>query len=64
MTDANCLDEKNTTLDFSVAAARHDASIIELVRHLARISAETDYRAFLKSIETRYNGGLQKGPPQ
>lgn len=29
--------------------------VIALVRHIARISAEHDYAAFLKSVENRYS---------
>lgn len=53
-----------TALDFTVSSIPPSIAIIELVRHLARISAEQDYKFFLKSIENRYAGGLQKGPPK
>lgn len=52
-----------TALDFSAASLDPTTALIELVRHLARISAENDYKAFLKSVENRYSGGLEKGPP-
>lgn len=52
-----------TALDFSVATLHPNTALIELVRHLARISAENDYKTFLKSVENRYSGGPEKGPP-
>lgn len=52
------------TPDFGAVTIPHSVAIIELVRHLARISAENDYKAFLKSLENRYSGPQQKGPPQ
>lgn len=47
---------------FDAASAHKNIAIIELIRHLARISAENDYQAFLKSIEKRYSGSQPKGP--
>lgn len=47
---------------FSEAAISKDLALIELVRHLARISAENDYNAFLESLGMSYSGGAQKGP--
>lgn len=64
MIDNDCTKENRTTLDFSVASVHHNQTVVELVRHLARISAENDYKAFLKTVENRYSGGLKKGPPQ
>lgn len=52
------------TPDFGAVTIPHSVAIIELVRHLARISAENDYKAFLKSLENRYSGPQKKGPPQ
>lgn len=56
--------KKMVALDFSVASLPPSLALVELVRHLARISAENDYKAFLKSLEKRYDGGRTKGPPQ
>lgn len=50
-------------LDFGVASLHPNTALTELVRHLARISAENDYKAFLKSLPNRYSGPQQKGPP-
>ena len=55
---------KNATSQFDVAAASMDNNLVALVRHLARISAENDYKVFLKSLETRYGGEQPKGPLQ
>lgn len=51
-------------LDFNAANIPSSLALVELFRHLARISAENDYKAFLKSLESRYGGTLPKGPPQ
>lgn len=57
-------DKKNVAFEFTAVTLPPALAIIELVRHLARISAENDYNAFLKTLETRYRGGRTKGPPQ
>jgi hypothetical protein len=64
MIDDGNLTDDIVTPDFGAVTIPHSVAIIELVRHLARISAENDYKAFLKSIENRYSGPQQKGPPQ
>jgi hypothetical protein len=64
MIDDGNLTDAIVTPDFGAVTIPHSVAIIELVRHLARISAENDYKAFLKSIENRYSGPQQKGPPQ
>lgn len=64
MVDAENLTDAIVTPDFSAAAISPSDAIVELVRHLARISAENDYKAFLKSLGNRYSGPQQKGPPQ
>lgn len=56
--------KKMVALEFSAATLPPSLAITELVRHLARISAENDYNAFLKTLEKRYNGGRTKGSPQ
>lgn len=53
---------QNIAFDFNANLLPPSLAIIELVRHLARISAEQDYKAFLKSIEVRYSHDLEKGP--
>ncbi|MEE4455318.1 hypothetical protein [Novosphingobium resinovorum] len=57
-------ESKSITLDFNVVSPNPSLNLIELVRHLARIAAENDYKDFLNSIEKRYTGDLKKGPPQ
>jgi len=37
-------------------------AIHEMVRHLARISAQNDYNDFLKAQDMRYNLDPRKGP--
>jgi hypothetical protein len=64
MADDWNLTDAIVTPDFGAVTIPHSVAIIELVRHLARISAENDYKAFLKSLENRYSGPQQKGPPQ
>jgi hypothetical protein len=64
MIDDENLADAIVTPDFGAVTIPHSVAIIELVRHLARISAENDYKAFLKSLENRYSGPQQKGPPQ
>ncbi len=64
MADDWNLTDDMVTPDFGAVTIPHSVAIIELVRHLARISAENDYKAFLKSLENRYSGPQQKGPPQ
>ena len=64
MIDDRNLTDAIVTPDFGAVTIPHSVAIIELVRHLARISAENDYKAFLKSLENRYGGSQQKGPPQ
>lgn len=53
--------KKMVALEFTAATLPPSLALIELVRHLARISAENDYKAFLKSIESRYSGPQPKG---
>jgi hypothetical protein len=55
---------QKTAFDFNAGAMPPSLAIMELVRHIARISAENDYKVFLKSLENRYSGNLEKGPPQ
>lgn len=63
MRDFNEGTKGKTGSDFDQAAVRKNLAIIELARHLARISAETDYKAFLNSLEAKYNVPNQKGTP-
>jgi hypothetical protein len=56
--------KKLVALEFTAATLPPSLALTDLVRHLARISAESDYKMFLKSLERRYIGGLEKGPPQ
>lgn len=51
-----------TTSDFGAAAFLDHGTFTALAKHLARISAENDYRDFLKSQKPSYNSGLKKGP--
>lgn len=53
--------DRNISISFSESSAHPNAEIIELVRHLARISAEIDYNAFLTSVEHLYSGMTEKG---
>jgi hypothetical protein len=64
MTDDWNLTDASIAPNFGDVAIPKKVALIELVRHLARISAENDYKEFLKSIEKRYSGPQQKGPPQ
>ena len=64
MIDDGNLTDAIVTPDFGAVTIPHSVAIIELVRHLARISAENDYKEFLKSLENRYSEPQQKGPPQ
>ncbi len=64
MKDKDDITTATITRHFDAAGAHKNIAIIELVRHLARISAENDYQAFLKSIESRYSGPQPKGPLQ
>lgn len=50
--------------DFKSAGTPFSPAIVELIRHIARISAEQDYKSFLKTTAARYSAGLEKGPPQ
>lgn len=52
----------NKAFDFNAASMPQSLAIVELVRHLARISAEQDYKTFLKTVERRYSGAQPKGP--
>lgn len=52
------------TNSFGLASVKKGEALYELVRHLARISAQNDYNAFLKSLENRYSNSLEKGPPR
>lgn len=52
----------NKVFDFNAASMPPSLAIVELVRHLARISAEQDYKSFLKTVEKRYSGPQPKGP--
>lgn len=63
MTNKNTIDGKKVAPDFGAVAISKNVAVIELVRHLARIAAENDYRDFLNKTEIRYNGPQQKGPP-
>ena len=49
---------------FDNAVKQNSPELLELVRHLARISAENDYKAFLKKTGMRYSDDRKKGPPQ
>lgn len=53
--------DRNVSISFSESSIRDRAEIVELVRHLARISAEIDYKTFLISVEQRYSGPTEKG---
>ena len=64
MIDDGNLTDAIVTPDFGAVTIPHSVAIIELVRHLARISAENDYKEFLKTLANRYSGPQQKGPPQ
>lgn len=52
----------NKAFDFNAASTPSSLTLFELVRHLARISAEQDYKSFLKTVEKRYSGPQPKGP--
>lgn len=62
MGDKDATTDADLTLGFNAASLPTSASVLALVRHLARIEAERDYNAFLKSIENDYSGSSQKGP--
>ena len=51
----------NKAFDFNAASMPPSLAIVELVRHIARISAEQDYKSFLKTVERRYSGAKPKG---
>lgn len=53
--------DSNISISFSESSVHRRAEIVELVRHIARISAEIDYKTFLKSVEDRYSGPTEKG---
>lgn len=61
----NAGDKKNfagTANDFVNAASISDPRITELVRHLARVSADKDYKEVTDSRKARYNRPAKKGP--
>lgn len=47
---------------FELCADKYDCKLADVVRHLARISAESDYRAFLNMSEMGYNPAQKDGP--
>ena len=64
MTDDWNVTDANVAPSFGQVAVPQSLAVIELVRHLARISAENDYKEFLNSLQSRYSGPEQKGSPQ
>jgi hypothetical protein len=55
---------QSAEFDFNANGISSSLALRELVRHLARISAQNDYNAFLNSLEIRYSSSLEKGPPR
>jgi hypothetical protein len=53
---------QNTTSDFEAASFICHNTIQELIRHLARIAAEHDYKDFQNRCERGYILGEQKEP--
>jgi hypothetical protein len=51
-----------TISDFRDVSPFHHDAIHDMVRHLARISAQNDYNDFLKLHKMRYNPDSRKGP--
>ena len=55
--------EKNAPRgDFNTCADRYDCALRDIVRHLARISAEEDYKRLLTERDLSYLGPERKGP--
>jgi hypothetical protein len=48
--------------DFQLCVDRYDCTLRDLVRHLARIAAESDYEAFQNSCDYGSMGHEQKEP--
>lgn len=60
----NSGDKKNfagAAKDFVNAASISDPRITELVRHLARVSADKDYKEVTDSRKVRYSSPAKKG---
>jgi hypothetical protein len=55
--------EKNAPRgDFNTCADRYDCALRDIVRHLARIAAEEDYKRLLKDRGLSYHQNEPKGP--
>jgi hypothetical protein len=48
--------------DFNLCVDRYDCALRDIVRHLARISAEEDYKALLNERNLQYHVDEMKGP--
>lgn len=56
------LTDKDASASFSESSMPKNDAIFELVRHLARITADQDYNMILNSLDHGYSAGPEKGP--
>lgn len=52
----------NPAKHFAVASSAVDPRIVELVRHLARVAADNDYKTLTEADKLRNDGPRKKGP--